>query len=536
MTNERWVVRPEDLIVKPKPKRAFSGVRVKYSEDQPRDDHGRFGETSGGDDPVATQAAADVAETIAQVGFLEPPPSVVAAQTNAAAADAADTVLNQGLNSILDRDVPPVAPAIADSLPPPSTATASTPDAVPTRDIAPGVTMNGESASEVVGSNLLNMAEHDNETYSDKGVAGELKTANVEEVSANLVQRADADPELKAQLDAIGERLIADFNEVAPDGRPFDTTLGDREMIVGHLHAEAVTPSGGDDPQPIDARLVLERDDVQLVTGATELGARLIAAEMQDAWMTSASDSNQQSWGLQLAIAEKFGLPTEPVMERMVGQGPANNGGGPTMLSSNIGVSVPEDAGLRTQAIAISESPAIQAYVDSVYERTQMQLAEQEITEMSLYRGVQWEANADPFKAEDIDNVKPSVVDTNLNPLSSFTTSIVTAAQDFGLSWVSAVAGGRAVDGYQLTATVPAERIFSLPTSGPGCLAETECLVIGGPARVEIVSTMTEEQQSRDALQEQAASGNTTAQDLLDVVEAHHPGAAVHDALATELT
>jgi hypothetical protein len=65
----------------------------------------------------------------------------------------------------------------------------------------------------------------------------------------------------------------------------------------------------------------------------------------------------------------------------------------------------------------------------------------------------------------------PEAITIDLNPLSSFSVNTM-SAQDF------AGGGNR---GLVFGVTVPANRIFSLASTGPGALREGEVVVIGGP-------------------------------------------------------
>ena len=94
-----------------------------------------------------------------------------------------------------------------------------------------------------------------------------------------------------------------------------------------------------------------------------------------------------------------------------------------------------------------------------MYTDTQRELANHGIKEVTVYRGMK-------TASKEI-KLGQSLVDAayKMNPLSSFSTSF-SMAKAFG-KWVFAT-------------SVPAERIFSWPHTGPGCNDEKELLVIGG--------------------------------------------------------
>ena len=309
---------------------------------------------------------------------------------------------------------------------------------------------------------------------------GVVKHENVERIGTSLVERAKDDPDLNAQLLAVAGRYRETF-----DARGASTITPYLEVHLG----------------------------VTKGMSAVEIGAREVAAKLQDTWMATASDSNPLSWGLQLAAAELTGTDRSAADAFFATAGSGDQmGNRPDDYGQSIGLDPvvpltvgdtevdkhdvePGDLpGLQAQAERIADSPAVQAYVAQVYEDTQARLKELGITEVTLYRGVQFANGAlsdsetsdgvllpiDPYNGMVDPGEKSDVV--SLNPLTSFSADFETAHDSFGAS-------GDDRNGYVFTTTFPADRIFSLPTSGPGCLNEVEALVLGGPTKAWVETT-----------------------------------------------
>jgi hypothetical protein len=129
-----------------------------------------------------------------------------------------------------------------------------------------------------------------------------------------------------------------------------------------------------------------------------------------------------------------------------------------------------------------------QRVVGAIYQRTQAALAANGVKDMVVFRGMNWTLASeipDALRQQASDLHGPvenqdqrigtkmgeNFVSMDLNPLSSFSVN-VDAARQFG-------GGSR---GVVLGIRVPADRIFSLASTGPGCLHEGEVVVVGGPS------------------------------------------------------
>lgn len=134
------------------------------------------------------------------------------------------------------------------------------------------------------------------------------------------------------------------------------------------------------------------------------------------------------------------------------------------------------------------------AAVQSIYNRTQQQLAEAGIESMTLFRGAQFE------------NVRigapGSALRATTNALSSWSASEYTADAAFAYRAPDEEYTASRSTGVVFGARVPAARIYSLPTTGPGNLNEWEAIVIGSatPEPITIKTTYKDRRKTMKAL------------------------------------
>ena len=176
------------------------------------------------------------------------------------------------------------------------------------------------------------------------------------------------------------------------------------------------------------------------------------------AWAGNATDETE-SRIVQNAVAEHFGIEN-PLME----------------LQSNRGRGMTEEYEMT--------KPFADAFVEATYERTQAVLSQAGITELHIARGMSWEQDEDEWW----DKVPPAIVKMlsigkaggplklKQNPLSSWSTE-GRVAEEFSSDCTRGVQA-------RIGMVVPASDIFSLTTTGLGCLSESEVVVIGNPGHV----------------------------------------------------
>jgi hypothetical protein len=218
---------------------------------------------------------------------------------------------------------------------------------------------------------------------------------------------------------------------------------------------------------------------------------------LQDSWAGSASDDNPESLAVQYAAAERLGV-SSAALDNIPTEG---------MWSGTMADAQREKFGLEETSVVgtskdlaheLADSPAVKAYIDTVYAHTQEYLASRGITEVNLYRGMTFSAPgwgiSRPALPPEFDktnmvadfgvapgsDVGVAERDFALNPLASFSLQYGTAEAQF------AQASNRAV-GVVIQASVPAERIFSWPGTGAGCQREAEVIVVGGDSKVGVV-------------------------------------------------
>ena len=122
-----------------------------------------------------------------------------------------------------------------------------------------------------------------------------------------------------------------------------------------------------------------------------------------------------------------------------------------------------------------------QAFLRAQYDSTQELLKSKGITKLPLYRGMAWGSE---FQKPDWAK-QGGKTTLELRPLSSWTYNKSVAAKFARLGYE--VKGHNiGQNGNVIEATVPAERILSIPATGVGCLNENEVVVLGGKEEVNV--------------------------------------------------
>jgi hypothetical protein len=182
-----------------------------------------------------------------------------------------------------------------------------------------------------------------------------------------------------------------------------------------------------------------------------ELLSEAIASNMIEGWATMGGAEE-----LHASISRVFGSE-DPI------------GGGMYITPDDLRNDIIQDA---------NRQKVVDALVEAAYENTQRRLKEQGITEMTLHRGMHLRpgdselaeyiySRKSPDRTEFQENLEIA-----LRPISSFSYNIDTAQYSFGEYG--------APGGTLISTVVPADRIFSLATTGFGCREEDEIMVIGG--------------------------------------------------------
>lgn len=200
-------------------------------------------------------------------------------------------------------------------------------------------------------------------------------------------------------------------------------------------------------------------------------GGQDVVQSTLDTWADSSSDHNVTSLTLQAAVHRKFSkkFGTKPLDLGEFG------------ISESLAQTI--DGHLDDPDV----STTLDDLIDAVYENTQETLPDGDYT---LFRGMRWRSGDIPSDVQEIMDQSPNwsarinsystrtvegvssneLIDSN--PLSSF-------SFDFDTSRMFARGNNGMTPKAIVTAVVPKERIFSTFQTGPGCLTESEAVVIG---------------------------------------------------------
>lgn len=393
-------------------------------------------------------------------------------------------------------------------------------EALPDRGVieqgyAMGQSDDGETGRRVI-RDAMDEAPHTRYDYATSkyllvDLAGVVKNANVIAIGKELESRAATDVALHAQLATMGDSVIHNLR----DGGLDRSSIADQLMQLGYgADVQKVEPdaTGREWERPKDAVAMMSEEKLQsFLSGLSPeaVGARQITDVLQSTWAKSSSDSDLESCALQFAVADRFGVSPDGIVAAIASSSE-------TYGDTVVGLSDLEKLGIDSAEVpmngrldppeenvkyweladaaqAAAGSPAVQAYVDATYEATQLFLRDNDVEEVTLYRGVRWDDFQDV--PEDLVAAASEVGGGGVgdfNPVSSWSTSQSTAEGFMAGSLDDA-------PGALLEATVPAERIFSTPLSGPGCLNEYEVVTIGGrDLEFGIVKSNITEGQSRE--------------------------------------
>jgi hypothetical protein len=178
------------------------------------------------------------------------------------------------------------------------------------------------------------------------------------------------------------------------------------------------------------------------------LDAAKVSQGILDQWAASSADANPRSVALQLSAADLMGFA--PHVPRSWEQSAIDNG----------------------TRLAERHARVLGSALGHVYDRTQQELKAAGIETVEVYRGLTVP------KAEYTPTLdKAHVGPVRLQPLSSFSTNVSTA-HDFAHDTLDPDRPTGQV-GVVMATRIPRSRIFSTPRTGPGCLSEWECIILG---------------------------------------------------------
>jgi hypothetical protein len=170
-------------------------------------------------------------------------------------------------------------------------------------------------------------------------------------------------------------------------------------------------------------------------------------------WQTSATDHSLINLTLQDAAAMRFGSDMSDDLQARLNS---------AIASGNPATNITDD-----QAAA---------YIDATYQATQQWLADNGITEVTLYRGVTWDSQTDadnPLAADTSMQSHPAPITVTSNPLTSWTYNAQNAE-----SFANGMTSHGVNSGAVIMATIPASSILSVPATGMASSYWQEVVVI----------------------------------------------------------
>ncbi|MGV8972200.1 MAG: hypothetical protein ACOH10_07745 [Rhodoglobus sp.] len=275
------------------------------------------------------------------------------------------------------------------------------------------------------------------------------------------------------------------FPETGPSPLNPDSPLPPDVQRRGAAHrraVDAIAPAMGDLPEdlvaeltamPVDAEYALtsiggvikvtEQNRVRLAEVATAImpgddprvaayRRRELTSHYITLWSTTAGDSQPRAIAMQAVARELFGLEND---------------------AKSLAFNPIVDADI--PPIVAHEGAAMRAYLSGSYAATQAHLTAAGVDSIVAYRGMSWRHGDEP------DWASGPQTDQLLRPLSSWSAD-PTHAAEFADNY------GDGGTGVVLAATIPRDRILSIPSTGPGAFGESELLVLAGPGITTVVN------------------------------------------------
>jgi len=196
---------------------------------------------------------------------------------------------------------------------------------------------------------------------------------------------------------------------------------------------------------------------------STHVRAQDTIEDMVSQWAGTSGDHSPGALRMQAAAAEEFGVPLGKYLTDQIAFTFRATGG-------NVWAGVPDWVRDSMRAMARHQ-----------YDLTQAEFARQGVTHVFAYRGISVaEGIFDERTGRRISAGESGATTVESSPLSSWSvddsTSMEFATQDDP--------GGA----YLLSASIPVERVFSMPLTGFGCVGEYEFVILGGNDHVHIAN------------------------------------------------
>lgn len=236
----------------------------------------------------------------------------------------------------------------------------------------------------------------------------------------------------------LNEDLVAELTGMPVDAEYALTSIGGVIKVTEPHRARltevatAIVP--GDDPRVAAAR------------------RRELVSHYLTLWSTTAGDSQPRAIAMQAVARDLFGL---------------ENDAKSLEFNPIVDADVPP--------IVAHEGAAMRAYLSASYAATQAHLTAAGVDSIVAYRGMSWRNGDEPGWASE------PQTDQLLRPMSSWSAD-PTHAAEFADNY------GEGGVGVVLAATIPRDRILSIPSTGPGAFFESELLVLAGPGISTVVN------------------------------------------------
>lgn len=179
--------------------------------------------------------------------------------------------------------------------------------------------------------------------------------------------------------------------------------------------------------------------------------SHVAAATLTDQWSSTSGDSEPLAVAMQIATRKELGLSSD---------------------SHDVPPSSDSDTVREGRELYEQHSTVLRGYARAQYEATQEKFANDQVTHVTLYRGMAFESQREGAAVFG-DSQWKGVAEVTHQPMSSYSMSYSTAyefARQGDSNSPAAMIGIR----------VPVARILSTPFTGAGCASESECIVLGG--------------------------------------------------------
>lgn len=280
---------------------------------------------------------------------------------------------------------------------------------------------------------------------------GELRHLDIQNAEAFLVDRADEIPReedflvngANAMLDPEQDEAVTDDITDTTDATRGKIKAGIVANLGARLEEKGITPQAAND----------FRSDMAVVTRMSDDAYQRAAQAFVDKWAGTSGDTDYRAVAIQERAAALFNLESHGYWNDR---------------SSYYDQDQYEAFRRNVDDFKAAHTPVIDALLHSTYENTQAQLEHQGLSDVTLFRGMSGstgETQPETFA--------PAMI--RLQPLSSFSSNRDTA-RAFGFT-------GEA-RGSLMAVTVPRAQVFSTCVTGPGCLPESEYIIMGQPGGV----------------------------------------------------